>query len=116
MKSAMNFPVDEELKILINEEQNLKLTSDNKEVYEYGVNYETVYQAFQHISPELKTAEYEVERARYDYKIAKGRLLPSLSLREGISMCLPRSLTTTRANTSHLPFPYLFIIETDGTA
>lgn len=85
LKSAMNFPVDEELKILIKEEQNLKLTSDNKEVSESGVNYETVYQAFQNISPDLKSAEYEVERARYDYKIAKGRLLPSLSLGGGIS-------------------------------
>ena len=85
LKSAMNFPVDEELKILINEEQNLKLTSDNKEVSESGVNYEIVYQGFQHISPDLKSAEYEVERARYDYKIAKGRLLPSLSLGGGIS-------------------------------
>ena len=85
LKSAMNFPVDEELKILINEEQNLKLTSDNKEVSESGVNYETVYQGFQYISPDLKSAEYEVERARYDYKIAKGRLLPSLSLGGGIS-------------------------------
>lgn len=85
LKSAMNFPVDEELKILIKEEQNLKLTSDNKEVPESGVNYETVYQGFQNISPDLKSAEYEVERARYDYKIAKGRLLPSLSLGGGIS-------------------------------
>lgn len=85
LKSAMNFPVDEELKILINEEQNLKLTSDKKEVSESGVNYENVYQGFQNISPDLKSAEYEVERARYDYKIAKGRLLPSLSLGGGIS-------------------------------
>ena len=85
LKSTMNFPVDEELKILINEEQNLKLTSDNKEVSASGVNYETVYQGFLHISPDLKSAEYEVERARYDYKIAKGRLLPSLSLGGGIS-------------------------------
>ena len=85
LKSAMNFPVDEELKIQIKEEQNLKLTSDNKEVPESGVNYEIVYQGFQNISPDLKSAEYEVERARYDYKIAKGRLLPSLSLGGGIS-------------------------------
>ena len=85
LKSAMNFPVDEELKIQIKEEQNLKLTSDNKEVSESGVNYETVYQGFQNISPDLKSAEYEVERARYDYKIAKGRLLPSLSLGGSIS-------------------------------
>ena len=85
LKSAMNFPVDEELKIQIAEEQNLKLKADNKEVPESGVNYETVYQGFQNISPDLKSAEYEVERARYDYKIAKGRLLPSLSLGGGIS-------------------------------
>ena len=85
LKSAMNFPVDEELKILIKEEQNLKLTSDNKEVPGFGVNYETIYQGFQNTSPDLKSAEYEVERARYDYKIAKGRLLPSLSLGGGIS-------------------------------
>ena len=85
LKSAMNFPVDEELKIQIAEEQNLKLKAENKEVPESGVNYETVYQGFQNISPDLKSAEYEVERARYDYKIAKGRLLPSLSLGGGIS-------------------------------
>ena len=85
LKSAMNFPVDEELKIQIAEERNLKLTSDNEEAPESGVNYETVYQGFQNISPDLKSAEYEVERARYDYKIAKGRLLPSLSLGGGIS-------------------------------
>ena len=77
LKSAMNFPVEEELK--------LELKSGYKEVSESGVNYETVYQGFQHISPDLKSAEYEVERARYDYKIAKGRLLPSLSLGGGIS-------------------------------
>ena len=77
LKSAMNFPVDEELK--------LELKSGYKEVPESGVNYETVYQGFQNISPDLKSAEYEVERARYDYKIAKGRLLPSLSLGGGIS-------------------------------
>lgn len=77
LKSAMNFPVDEELK--------LELKSGYKEVSESGVNYEIVYQGFLHISPDLKSAEYEVERARYDYKIAKGRLLPSLSLGGGIS-------------------------------
>ena len=93
LKSAMNFPVDEELKIQIKEEQknqideerNLKLNAENEAIPESGINYETVYQGFQHISPDLKSAEYEVERARYDYKIAKGRLLPSLSLGGGIS-------------------------------
>lgn len=77
LKSAMNFPMDEELK--------LEPKSGNKEASASGVNYETIYQGFQNISSDLKSAEYEVERARYDYKIAKGRLLPSLSLGGGIS-------------------------------
>ena len=85
LKSAMNFPVDEELKIQIAEERNLKLKAENKEVSASCTNSEAIYQGFQHISPDLKSAEYEVERARYDYKIAKGRLLPSLSLGGGIS-------------------------------
>lgn len=85
LKSAMNFPVDEELKIQIVEERNLKLKAENKEVSASYTNSEAIYQDFQHISPDLKSAEYEVERARYDYKIAKGRLLPSLSLGGGIS-------------------------------
>ena len=85
LKSAMNFPVDEELKIQIAEERNLKLKAENKEVSASYTNSEAIYQGFQNISPDLKSAEFEVERARYDYKIAKGRLLPSLSLGGGIS-------------------------------
>ena len=85
LKSAMNFPVDKELKIQIAEERNLKLKAENKEVSASYTNSEAIYQGFQNISPDLRSAEYEVERARYDYKIAKGRLLPSLSLGGGIS-------------------------------
>lgn len=111
LKSAMNFPVDEELKLAaLTKTQKKSLESgmlkesekeagsqsvepngvenlgtDKIETSILPVNYETVYQGFQHISPDLKSAEYEVERARYDYKIAKGRLLPSLSLGGGIS-------------------------------
>jgi hypothetical protein len=111
LKSAMNFPVDEELKLAaLVKTQKKSLESgmlkesekeagsqsvepnktenqgaDERETLVLPVNYETVYQGFQNISPDLKSAEYEVERARYDYKIAKGRLLPSLSLGGGIS-------------------------------
>lgn len=111
LKSAMNFPVDEELKLAaLTKTQKKSLESgmlkeskkeagsqsvepngvenlgtDKIETSILPVNYETVYQGFQNISPDLKSAEYEVERARYDYKIAKGRLLPSLSLGGGIS-------------------------------
>ena len=85
LKSAMNYPVDNELKLDImskDKEESLSscpLTAEDKQ------NSENIYQGFLNISPDVRSAEYEVERARYDYKIAKGRLLPSLSLSGGIT-------------------------------
>lgn len=84
LKSAMNFPVEEELRLVTN----------GKQVNEsFPINHETVYQRFLNASPDVKSAEYEVEKARYDYKIAKGRLLPSLSLSGGISTNFYRNLS-----------------------
>lgn len=84
LKSAMNFPVEEEL----------RLVTKGKQVNEsFPINHETVYQNFLNASPDVKSAEYEVEKARYDYKIAKGRLLPSLSLSGGISTNFYRNLS-----------------------
>lgn len=84
LKSAMNFPVEEELRLVTN----------GKQVNEsFPINHETVYQNFSNASPDVKSAEYEVEKARYDYKIAKGRLLPSLSLSGGISTNFYRNLS-----------------------
>lgn len=84
LKSAMNFPVEEELRLVTN----------SKQVNEsFPINHETVYQNFLNASPDVKSAEYEVEKARYDYKIAKGRLLPSLSLSGGISTNFYRNLS-----------------------
>lgn len=106
LKSAMNFPVEEELRLVTN----------GKQVNEsFPINHETVYQNFLNASPDVKSAEYEVEKARYDYKIAKGRLLPSLSLsvaaslptsieislREDSTRVLPRSFATIEVSTSH---------------
>lgn len=83
LKSAMNFPVEEELRLVTN----------GKQVNEsFPINHETVYQRFLNASPDVKSAEYEVEKARYDYKIVKGRLLPSLSLSGGISTNFYRNL------------------------
>lgn len=85
LKSAMNYPVDNELKLDImskDKEESLSscpLTAEDKQ------NSENIYQGFLNISPDVRSAEYEVERARYDYKIAKGRLLPSLSLSGGVT-------------------------------
>ena len=84
LKSAINFPVEEELRLVTN----------GKQVNEsFPINHETVYQNFLNASPDVKSAEYEVEKARYDYKIAKGRLLPSLSLSGGISTNFYRNLS-----------------------
>lgn len=84
LKSAMNFPVEEELRLVTN----------GKQVNEsFPINHETVYQNFLNASPDVKSAEYEVEKAQYDYKIAKGRLLPSLSLSGGISTNFYRNLS-----------------------
>lgn len=84
LKSAMNFPVEEELRLVTN----------GKQVNEsFPIDHETVYQNFLNASPDVKSAEYEVEKARYDYKIAKGRLLPSLSLSGGISTNFYRNLS-----------------------
>lgn len=84
LKSAMNFPVEEELRLVTN----------GKQVNEsFPINHETVYLNFLNASPDVKSAEYEVEKARYDYKIAKGRLLPSLSLSGGISTNFYRNLS-----------------------
>ena len=84
LKSAMNFPVEEELRLVTN----------GKQVNEsFPINHETVYQNFLNASPDVKSAEYEVEKARYDYKIARGRLLPSLSLSGGISTNFYRNLS-----------------------
>ena len=85
LKSAMNYPVGDDLKLDIlssDKEESLsscQLTGEDKQ------NSESIYQGFLNISPDVRSAEYEVERARYDYKIAKGRLLPSLSLTGGVT-------------------------------
>ena len=82
LKSAMNYPVGDELKLNVQSNDKFAFSSrpiGNKQ------NSETIYQSFLNISPDMKSAEYEVELAHYDYKIAKGRLLPSLSLTGGVT-------------------------------
>ena len=112
LKSAMNFPIEEELHLKA--EEGRKVAENGKMVNWYSkqvnggkkddgfhhidnqasngmdgldspINHYSVYQNFLNTSPDVKSAEYEVENARYNYKIAKGKLLPSLSLGGGIS-------------------------------
>ncbi len=109
LESAMNYPVEEDLqldlkypvsedsknleKLLGNEKTGVSLSDGNGYNHSLlkdgqtllSVNSETVYQRFLNLSPDIKSAEYEVEKARYNYKISKGRLLPSLSLGGGIT-------------------------------
>ena len=93
LKSAMNFPVEEELHLITTDKQinngnfNLHDNQGNAGNDNLGLPMKSlaVYQNFLNASPDVKSAEFEVENARYNYKIAKGRLLPSLSLGGGIS-------------------------------
>ena len=117
LKSAMNYPIGDELRLMIGKEKaemSKNVGYQNEESKQFGkqttigkqkgnlyivdnqeasnfvtsvlpINHETVYLSFLNLSPDIKSAEYEVSRARYDYKIAKGRLLPSLSLGGGIT-------------------------------
>ena len=93
LKSAMNFPVEEELHLVTTDKQisngnfNLLDIQGNAGKDNLGLPMKSlaVYQNFLNASPDVKSAEFEVENARYNYKIAKGKLLPSLSLGGGIS-------------------------------
>ena len=85
LKSAMNYPVGDELKLDSQSKDGEKSLASYQLTIGDKPNSETIYQSFLNISPDMKSAEYEVELARYDYKIAKGRLLPSLSLSGGIT-------------------------------
>ena len=85
LKSAMNYPIGDELKLDIQSKDKEKGLASCQLTIGDKPNSETIYQSFLNISPDMKSAEYEEELARYDYKIAKGRLLPSLSLSGGIT-------------------------------
>lgn len=93
LKSAMNFPVEEELHLITTDKQinngnfNLHDNQGNAGNDNLGLPMKSlaVYQNFLNASPDVKSAEFEVENALYNYKIAKGKLLPSLSLGGGIS-------------------------------
>ena len=81
LKSAMNYPIGDELKLDIQSKDKEKSIASCQLTIGDKPNSENIYQNFLNISPDMKSAEFEVELAHYDYKIAKGRLLPSLSLR-----------------------------------
>ncbi len=82
LKSAMNYPVEDRLELRISETEATDAGISDTAA---PLASEGLYQSFLALSPDVKAAEYEVENARYNYKISKGRLLPSLSLGGGIT-------------------------------
>ncbi len=81
LKSAMNYPVEDKLELQIQDEAaGTEAANAVNSSMTVSDTSEGLYQRFLGFSPDIKAAEYEVENARYNYKISKGRLLPSLSL------------------------------------
>ncbi len=81
LKSAMNYPVEDKLELQIQDEAaGTEAANAVNSSMTVSDTSEGLYQRFLGLSPDIKAAEYEVENARYNYKISKGRLLPSLSL------------------------------------
>ena len=86
LKSAMNYPVEGALELKVADEAaGNKVSGTEAASAEAPKASEGLYQNFLGLSPTVKAAEYEVENAHYNYKISKGRLLPSLSLGGGIT-------------------------------
>ncbi len=86
LKSAMNYPVEDKLELQIQDETaGTEAANAVNSSMTVSDTSEGLYQRFLGFSPDIKAAEYEVENARYNYKISKGRLLPSLSLGGGIT-------------------------------
>ena len=86
LKSAMNYPMEDTLELRIADEAaDNKVSGAEAASAEVPKASEVLYQNFLTLSPTVKAAEYEVENAHYNYKISKGRLLPSLSLGGGIT-------------------------------
>ena len=79
LKSAMNYPVEESLTL------EVSATTGVFSPLPSADEAESIYSSFSSISPDVKTAEYKLQSARYDYRIAKGNLMPSLTLSGGIT-------------------------------
>ena len=95
LKSAMNYPTESPMTLVVDENKG----TENCGLPE-TVSSETMYRNFLGFSPTVKAAEYEVENAHYNYKISKGRLLPSLSLGGGITTNCYENLSQSGQNAS----------------
>lgn len=92
LKSAMNYPVSDTLRLSIADSKISALPS-HLTATSTAQDGESLYATFYAVSPSIKSAEYTVASARYDYRIAKGKLLPSLSLEGGFSTNFYKNLS-----------------------
>ena len=83
LKSAMNYPVTDSLLLSLDDNKSVNGSSDVMETA--CQDAESIYASFCGVAPSVKAAEFTAASAHYDYRIAKGRLLPTLSLGGGVS-------------------------------
>ena len=85
LKTAINYPVDDSLRIdikALNAEPRLAIDAVSN-----------IYPVFLKMSPDVLTAEYNVENAHYNYIIQRAQMLPSLTLNGGVATNFYRNLS-----------------------
>ncbi len=78
LQQALQIPVSDDFSIVIPE-------LDEPEVFMYALSPDEIYQVALTVMPEIKRITLNEEASEYNYEIAKGALLPSLSLSGSIS-------------------------------
>ena len=86
LKAAMNYPMSDSLGLDTTAValSQLAQTSDDAAA---------LYESYSHVSPAVKTDEYNAQRARFDWLISRGALLPRLSLGAGVATNFYKNLS-----------------------
>lgn len=85
LRSAMNFPSTEILEI--------DTTSITKPFIATEESPETIYESALLTNPKVLDAEMQVKASKYSYNIAKGNMMPSISINAGISTSYYKNLS-----------------------
>ena len=75
LKSVMNYPVDDSLMVSYHPSGEVEVPRISDDIYTYALQN----------NPKAVSAQMNVRKAEFDHIIAKGRLLPSLSLQASVS-------------------------------
>ena len=75
LKSVMNYPVDDSLAVSYHPSGEVEVPRISDDIYTYALQN----------NPKAVSAQMNVRKAEFDHIIAKGRLLPSLSLQASVS-------------------------------